>query len=343
MEILRKAWVGLGDGRQIEAIWDASPGVSTNRVFRILLNDGRSVFAKIVSYGSFIHFRQDHHRIAQWSQLLAGTRFRNFLAPIVQKDDEPYIYRSNHDWVVFFEEVPAGEHLSRQLSETQIHALAREMAEFHCASRKASGQLDPTWKTMGSDIAALFDRVSDPRWGNQRHFSRNAIALVERHCESFFRNAERLGYHELPKIPLLVDWNITNFSIESAEDGAFSLFRRWDYDWFRIEPRVLDFYFLSRVVRAEGDTSRFSYTPDMFLEPRFLRFLSAYHEVSPLDETEILFLRESYRFFVLCYVLNLGEHFFQWSLRMRLQREAVDFYLPAADDLNLDPLLRIVR
>ena len=167
--------------------------------------------------------------------------------------------------------------------------------------------------------------------------------MVERHCESFFRNAERVGYHRLSKIPILVDWNITNFSVQEGEGDAFSLFRRWDYDWFRFEPRVLDFYFLSRVVREEGDTSRFSYTPDMFLEPRFKRFLAAYHEVSPLAEAEILFLREAYRFFILSYVLNLGEHFFQWSLRMRLQREAIEHYLPSVEALDLEPLLSIVR
>lgn len=343
MEIVRKAWVGLGDGRQMEAIWDASPGVSTNRVFRVLLDDGQSVFAKIVSYGSFIHFRQDHQRIVQWSRLLSGTRFRDFLAPIVQKDGEPYIYRSNRDWLVFSEEVPAGEPLPHRLSDAQVEALARELASFHDASREASTQMDPTWKTLGSDVAALFDRMSERRWREERHFSRNEVALIERHCESFFRNAERVGYHRLPKIPLLVDWNITNFSTRHTEAGAFSLFRRWDYDWFRIEPRMLDFYFLSRVVRAEGDTSRFSYTTDMFLEPRFLRFLAAYHEVSPVEESEILFLREAYRFFLLSYVLNLGEHFFQWSLRMRLQREAIESNLPEVDTLDLAPLLAVVR
>ena len=335
--------MGLGDGRRIEAVWDASPGVSTNRVFRILLDDGRSIFAKIVSYGSFIHFRQDHQRIAQWSRLLSGTRFSDFLAPIIEKDGEPYIYRSNRDWLVFCEGVPEGDSLPRCLSERQVEALARELAAFHDASREASQEMDPTWKTLGSDVAALFDRMGRRRWREDRHFSRNDVALIERHCEAFFRNAERVGYHRLPKIPVLVDWNISNFSIRGAGEEGFQLFRRWDYDWFRIEPRVLDFYFMSRVVRAEGDTSRFSYTPDMLLEPRFIRFLSAYHEVSPLDESEILFLRETYRFFLLSYVLNLGEHFFQWSLRMRLQREAVENDLPSVDALDLSPLLSVIR
>ena len=335
--------MGLGDGREMKTIWDASPGVSTNRVFRVLLEDGTSVFAKIVSYGSFIHFRQDHQRIAKWSELLSNTRFSHFLAPIIQKDGEPYIYRSNRDWLVFCEEVPEGNRLPNRLSDGQVESLARELAAFHEASREASEHLDPTWKTLGSDVAGLFDRMSEQFWREERHFSRNELALIERHCESFFRNAERVGYHRLPKIPVLVDWNITNFSIQEKGEGGFSLFRRWDYDWFRIEPRVLDFYFLSRVVRAEGDTSRFSYTPDMFLEPRFVRFLSAYHEVSPVSESEILFLREAYRFFILSYVLNLGEHFFQWSLRMRLQREAIDHYLPSVDALDLTPLLSVVR
>lgn len=327
----------------MKSLWNASPGVSTNRVFRLLLDDGQSVFAKIVSYGSFIHFRQDHQRIAQWSKLLSGTRFSDCLAPILEKDGEPYIYRSNRDWLVFCEEVPEGERLPKRLADSDVEWLARELAALHDASREAAVQLDPTWKTLGSDVAGLFDRMSDPRWREERHFNRNEAALIERHCENFFRNSERVGYHRLPKLPVLVDWNITNFSIEKGDKGSFRFFRRWDYDWFRIEPRVLDFYFMSRVVRQEGDTSRFSYTPEMFSEPRFLRFLSAYHEVSPLDESEILFLREAYRFFILSYVLNLGEHFFQWSLRMRLQREAVEHYLPAVDALDLDPLLEIVK
>ncbi len=110
-EAVRKAWVGLGDGRRLEAAWDTSPGVSTSRVFRVLLEDGKTVFTKIVSYGSFIHFRQDHQRISQWSKLLSGTRFAEFLAPIIERDGEPYIYRTNRDWIVFCEAVPPGERL----------------------------------------------------------------------------------------------------------------------------------------------------------------------------------------------------------------------------------------
>ena len=39
-EIIRKAWVALGDGRALDAVVDTSPNVSTNRVYRLLLGDG---------------------------------------------------------------------------------------------------------------------------------------------------------------------------------------------------------------------------------------------------------------------------------------------------------------
>ena len=347
VELVRRAWVALGDGRKAENFWDASPGVSSNRVYRVQLSDGSSVFAKVISYGSFIHFRQDHQRISQWQDRLSGSRFSDFLAPILSKDGEPFVYRSNRDWLVFCEEVKQGETLPKRLSTGQVRGLGRELAEFHRQSQVAADGLVSTWKTMGSDIASLFDRVTDPEWRSARNFSRNQVAIIERHCESFFRNAERIGYHRMQKIPVLVDWNITNFSTSTVSgesgEGDFRFFRRWDYDWFRIEPRTLDFYFMSRVVRDEGDTSRFSYTSDMFLEPRFKLFLEAYHQANPLEEADILFLKEAYRFFVLNYVLHLGEHFFQWSLCKRLQYEAVENYLPRIDGLDVSPLLEILR
>jgi hypothetical protein len=347
VELVRRAWVALGDGREAENYWDASPGVSSNRVYRVQLSDGSSVFAKVISYGSFIHFRQDHQRIAQWKNLLAGSQFDDFLAPILSKDGEPFVYRSNRDWLVFCEEVEPGESLPKRLSAGQVRSLGHALAEFHQESQVAAESLDSTWKTMGSDVAALFDRVTDPEWRSARNFTRNQVAMIERHCETFFRNAERIGYHRMKKIPVLVDWNITNFSTETASGDQrgddFRFFRRWDYDWFRIEPRTLDFYFMSRVVRDEGDTSRFSYTADMLLEPRFRLFLEAYHERNPLENSDILFLKETYRFFILNYVLHLGEHFFQWSLCKRLQHEAVETYLPGIDGMDLAPLLEIVR
>jgi len=126
-------------------------------------------------------------------------------------------------------------------------------------------------------------------------------------------------------------------------DGdGFKLFSRWDYDWFRIEPRMLDFYFCARVVRAEGDQTAFSYTADPFFDERFMKFLRAYHEVHRLTKDELLFLKEAYRFFILNYVLRIGEHFFQPDICHRLQHEAVEEYLPDLELVDFEPLLEVL-
>src|SRR5690606_40376851 len=67
----------------------------------------------------------------------------------------------------------------------------------------------------------------------------------------------------------------------------------------------------ARVVRNDGDQTFFSYRVDPFFEPSFGLFLRQYHRVNPLEETEVLFLKEAYRFFILNYVVRSGEHFFR--------------------------------
>jgi hypothetical protein len=91
-----------------------------------------------------------------------------------------------------------------------------------------------------------------------------------------------------------------------------------------------------------GDRTVFTYGPHTFVEPRFQLFLDAYHRVYPLRAADVLFLREVYRFFILNYVVRQGEAFFQPELALRLQREAVTSYLPAADALDLTPLLQLL-
>jgi hypothetical protein len=162
--------------------------------------------------------------------------------------------------------------------------------------------------------------------------------MLKKHCDRFLHNAEDLGYHGFAKLPVLVDWNTGNFSVGLDGDG-FKLFTRWDYDWFRIEPRTLDFYFASRVVRSEGDQTIFSYMVDPLLEPRFIRFLRAYDAVNPLADEEILFLKEVYRFFILNYVVREGDHFFKGPICQRLQREAVETYLPSLDAVRFERVI----
>jgi hypothetical protein len=169
----------------------------------------------------------------------------------------------------------------------------------------------------------------------------SSISFVRAHCDAFLGNADNLGYHEWTKIPVLIDWNIGNFSVGMDGDG-FKFFSRWDYDWFRIEPRMLDLYFCARVVRAEGDQTAFSYTVDPLFDERFMKFLRAYHEVHRLTKEELLFLKEAYRFFVLNYVLRIGEHFFQPDICHRLQQEAVEEYLPHLELVDFEPLLEVL-
>ena len=216
-----------------------------------------------------MHFRQDHARITQWIRELSGTRWDRFLARVLLRNGEVFTFERDGVWVVFYEEAPRRGVLPRVLSEAQIDNLASEMALFHKASAEIAPRLAPTWQSLGSDLAALYDQMQHAETRAARELSPEHGLLIRRHCDLFFNNAERLGYHNLPKLPVLTDWNRGNFSVAYDEHG-FTLFSRWDYDWFRIEPRALDFYFFSRVVREEGDQTVFSYTASPLLEPRFL-------------------------------------------------------------------------
>jgi Ser/Thr protein kinase RdoA (MazF antagonist) len=260
---------------------------------------------------------------------------------VLCKGEEVYTFYDRGTWVVFYEEATRRGFLPRVLSDPQIDNLGREMALFHRACADVASQLAPTWQSLGSDLASLFDQMQSAVVTSERGFSAEHARLVRRHCDLFFSNAERLGYHRFAKLPVLIDWNRGNFSVAYDEDG-FTLFGRWDYDWFRIEPRTMDLYFCSRVVREEGDQTVFSYTASPLLEPRFLRFLRAYHSVYPLTENELAFTKEAYRFFLLNYVLRTGEHFFVPGICERLHREALTRYLPELERLDFTPLMQLI-
>lgn len=337
-ELIREAWAELGRSAPIVAMTDVSATVSTNRVFRVSLEYGADVIAKVSSFGSYVHFRQDHQLIQQWSRLLGGTRFSRFLAPVLEKGDRVFTYSRNKIWVVFYEKAPFYDFMPKLLDETLIDAFASEMAHFHRASSAAARRMNPSWKSLGSDIAALYDMLGNREWLSQRGFPESSGDLLRAQCETWLNNADDLGYHQLQRMPVLVDWNIGNFSVGFDKEG-FKFFSRWDYDWFRVEPRLLDFYFCARVVRDEGDKTIFSYSPDPLFEPRFARFLKEYHRIFPLEQNEVLFLKEAYRFFLLNYVVRSGEHFFRGAYCERLQREVVEWYLPQLDALDFRPLL----
>lgn len=341
-DLVASGWAAYGDRRGISSIREVSANVSTNHVYLVRLEDQSEVVAKTSSYGSYVHFRQDHRIIQQWIRRLSGTRFRAFLAGCLERDGEVFTYREGNLWVVFYEKAPFYDFLPKVLGEAHILSLAREMAEFHLASSNAAPGLLPSWNSLGSDIASLYDALGNPAWRAVRRFSDELETTLRQECETFLTNAERLGYHAMRKLPLLVDWNIGNFSVGLDQNG-FRFFTRWDYDWFRVEPRTLDFYFCARVVRAEGDQDTFSYTLSPLLEPRFLTFLRAYHDRLPLADEEVLFIKEAYRVFLLNYVVRSGEHFFREDICRRLQREAVEEYFPALEKADFRPLLAQIR
>ena len=80
------------------------------------------------------------------------------------------------------------------------------------------------------------------------------------------------------------------------------------------------------------------------MEERFLLFLKSYHQIFPLTEKEVRFLKESYRFFILNYVVKDGRHFFHEIFATKLQKEAFDIYLPSIDkQFNADIILKALN
>ncbi|MEZ5250988.1 MAG: hypothetical protein R2713_17770 [Ilumatobacteraceae bacterium] len=215
------------------------------------------------------------------------------------------------------------------------------MAEFHLAHRHQA--------THPRRLEDHQERCDPPARSRSRARSPcnfglppEAIGLLWRHTHGFLERLIELGYDEWPKIPVLIDWNLGNFSVKRI-DGGFRLFSRWDYDWFRIEPRMLDFYFLSRVSSSTGDRTRFTYGAHTLLEPSFLAFLDAYTDVFPMSADELMFLPEVYRFFILNYVVREGARFFRSDLCAQFRRDAVRSYLPGFERTDFSPLLAVAR
>jgi hypothetical protein len=152
---------------------------------------------------------------------------------------------------------------------------------------------------------------------------------------------EKIRFDEWEKIPVLVDWNLGNFSVKH-HGAQFELFSRWDYDWFRIDTRMLDFYFFSRVSSETGDRTSFTYSPHTLLEPRFIKFLRQYHEVFPLTKRELLFLPWAYRFFILNYVIREGAKFFREDISVKFRKDATRIYLPMLEHFDASPLLAVL-
>ena len=337
--VIRRAWSEYPDDRIVLEIKDISAMVSTNQVYRVDLSDGNFIIAKLSYFGTYEHFVEDHNIIHSMSRLLEKP-FESFLATSLLKEATVYTYREkdryNDTWVVFYSPVAVKTYFPKILDEEMIVGFAEQIARFHQACKNIRTLLPSSSKTMLVDIQNLLTKIKTQT--GQFEYG-DSIASIATHCQLFLQNYEKYEFSKIQQIPVFVDWNIGNFSLD--EDRHF--FSRWDYDWFRIAPRVLDFYFCSRVVSQGGDQTAFSYYIQPMMEKRFLLFLGKYHEINPLSEKEVYFIKEAYRFFILHYVINFGKYFFHDFYALRLQQEALSMHLPQLDkEFQVEKLLAVI-
>ena len=339
LDAIAAAWRAYGDARSIVHVDEVSANVSTNRVYRLHLDDGFTLVGKVSSYGSYFLFYEDHDRLSRCAELLQATRFQGMLADVWRKDDRLFTWYDQQMWAVFYDDAPRRDALPRILTVDQVRNLATEIAEFHHACTDIAPRIPAGSKTIKSDAIHLLDLLESPFAPRNFALPPESIGVLWRHTHRFLERLIEVGYDEWPKIPVLIDWNLGNFSVAIEPNGSFRLFSRWDYDWFRIEPRLLDFYFLSRVSSKTGDRTRFTYGPHTLVEPTFLEFLRAYRRVFPMSDDEVMFLPEVYRFFILNYVVREGARFFRPDLCTQFRADAVRSYLPRLDQLDASPLL----
>ncbi len=338
--IIKKAWLGFDSSKTIRTIEDISAKVSTNHVFRIIFADGDIVIAKLSHFGKYEHFREDHRIIHTLSNNLLYP-FENVLAKSLLKNNRVYTFRykrgKTDTWVVFYNPVRVQQRLPLRLDETHIRKLGQQAAKFHKACSRVKNVLPKSSKTLRTDIMTLLEQIT----AKPDLFGTPAQSeYLKYHCELLLKNRLKLNAGSFETIPVFIDWNIGNFSV-SANGKLFS---RWDYDWFRMSSRMMDFYFFSRVVSDAGDRTVFSYLVTPMMEDRFLVFLREYHKIYPLTANELYFLKEAYRFFILNYVIKDGNYFFNEQYARKLQAEAFETYLPSIDtDFDADKLIDALK
>jgi hypothetical protein len=315
-------------------------------VFRLTLSDDSNLIAKVSSYGSYFLFAEDHDRLARCSAQLRGGRWAGFLADVLSKNGRPYTWYDGSCWTAFYTDVQRADGLPRILTDADVVTLAQEIAEFHLACSAISPTLPPTSNSVKGDAVHLYDLLREPLANQHFGLDTGDIHVLLKCTHDLLMHLEKVHYDEWQRIPILVDWNLGNFSVEPikrSSGDSYKLSTRWDYDWFRVESRLLDFYFLSRVSSSTGDKTQFSYSAHTLTEKRFLRFLTAYHEVYPLSRVEIEFLPFAYRFFILNYVIREGARFFRPDLCAQFRRDAAREYLIRSEKIDLTELLKIVN
>lgn len=335
-DIVRWAWDGYDSSRTIRSIEDISPMVSTNHVYKVTFTDEDFIIAKLSTFGKYEHFKEDHRIIHSLANNLLYP-FENLLAKSLLKNNRVYTYRYRKGkidaWVIFYNPSRVMQAMPRRLQGGHIRNFGTQIAKFHLACSRVRNVLPKSSKTLRTDINTLLDQLEtdEERFSDAEH-----VALIRHHCEQFLKNRAKLNAGSFETVPVFIDWNIGNFSVVDN----FQLYSRWDYDWFRMSSRMLDFYFFSRVVSDAGDRTVWSYLVGPLMEDRFLLFLGEYHKINPLSADEIRFLREVYRFFILNYVIKNGVYFFSEQYAKKLYTEAIEIYLPSVDrDFNPEKIL----
>lgn len=338
-EIVRKAWDDYGATIKIKDVTDISVQVSTNHVYKITFEDRTFIIAKLSYFGVYEHFVEDHSIINSLSINLPYP-YDNVLSRSLMKKGKLYVYRHQTEWidawVVFYRPVKMKKLLPPRLNEYEIKKLGVQLAHFHKACHSVRGTLSPSTKSVEFDMNHLLEILETEK--GQFKYKGN-IDDIKKQVGLLFENMVHLDTDSIERIPVFVDWNIGNFSVTPG----MRLFSRWDYDWFRMSSRVMDFYFLSRVVSDIGDKTIWTYNVSPLMEDRFILFLQSYHKVYPLTEREIRLLKEVYRFFILNYVVKYGGYFFNDIYAQKFKKEAFENYLPSIDTFDPEVLLRALK
>jgi len=333
--LIKEAWKDYDNSRKIENISDISIKVSTNHVYRIALYNGSKIIAKVSDYGYVSNFSEDHSIINALSINLMFP-FENFLAKSLTKKGKLYIYekkiKKSPVWVVFYNPIRVSKKPTKKQSNFKIIKLGKELANFHLACRNISNILPDKSKKFVEDINFLKKNISRNKYSHYDKTQKNEIITQ---CDTFIKNTKNL-LKKTNLLPVFIDWNIGNFSI----DKNYNFFSRWDYDWFRIGHRTLDFYFFSRVCSTQGDSTLFTYSPFTLMEKRFMLFLRSYHAIYPLNEHDFILIPEMYRFFILNYVIKDGYRFFNKNIAKKLILDSVNLYLPNINKVVISDIMR---
>src|SRR4029079_8163746 len=179
------AWAAYGDGRTIAEVEEVSANVSTNRVYRLHLDDSSTLITKVSSYGSYFLFVEDHDRLSRCAHLLHDTRFGGMLAGVWHRDGRIFTWYERNMWAVCCDDVPRREALPRILQPDQVANLGREMAEFHLACTDIARQIPAGSQTVKSDAIRLLDLLESPFAPRNFELPPEQIGVLWRHTHKF--------------------------------------------------------------------------------------------------------------------------------------------------------------